>query len=144
MAVSTRVNFEKWHALKDVSDIVNEYGEDVTIIIRGEGDVTRDKYNSITKQSTSVDLTYNLKAKPVDHNPNRQQMEKAGIREDCQSIVWFAMKDLLDRKLDFDKIENEKVTVVLDGNDYGIREKNKAVDFADEHLYFTMGLFKKP
>jgi len=144
MSIPISVVLERNHALQDVSDICREYGEDVTIYIRYESDVTRDKYNSLKQTSFAVaPVKHELKANPVDHTPNKQTMEKAGIREDCQCIIYFSTKDLIDRELNFDTIENEKITIIIDGNEYGIRDKGKAVSYADAHLYTTIGLFKK-
>lgn len=145
MSIPIRVQLERDQALIDVSAIVNEYGEDIVVYIRGESDVTRDKYKSLKRVSfaTTTPVQYSLKAYPVEHSPNRMMMEKAGIREQCECIAWFATKDLTDNSLSFDFIENEKVTIIIDGNDYGVSEKGKAVLYADAHLYTTFGLFKK-
>jgi hypothetical protein len=128
----------------DVSNIINEYGEDVILYERGEAEITRDKYNSIiSSQSEGFPPQYNFKCYPIDHQPNRQQMEKAGIREQCECIAWFAMKDIIDNGLSFDGIDSIRYSVIIDNNEYGIRDKGRVEDFADEHLYLTLGLYKK-
>ena len=145
MSISTGVIKERDDALTDVSELVNEYGEEIEIYVRSESNVTRDKYNSIVESDfiTIPDVTYKFKAFPIEHNPNRAMLEKAGIREQCESIAWLSSKDLISRGLDFDKLENEKITFIVDGNNYGIRDKVKNVHYADAHLYWVFGLFKK-
>lgn len=145
MTIPIRITHEQWGALVDVQNTVNEYGDDVTVDFRGETDITRDKYNSIVQNvGVATPPRYELKAWPVEYQPNRKQVEKAGLREDCQVTVWLATKDLLDRNISFDGIETEKMSVFLDGNEYGVNEKGKAMIFANIHLYITLGLFKRP
>lgn len=142
--IPKRVSHERDQAMLDVSMIVNEYGEDVILYGRCEDAITRDKYGSIIySQVEGFPPRFDLKAYPVDHQPNRQQMEKAGIREQCEAIVWFSMKDIIDKGLTFDGIGVQTYTMTIDGNDYGIRDKAKVNPYGDQHLYLTIGVFKK-
>jgi len=145
MSIPIGVQLERDQALQDVSEIINEYGNDVVLYVHGETGVTRDKYGSIIAQATTGTGTiFYLKAYPVDHRPNRIQMEKAGIREACECIIWFSMLDITTAGLSFDEMESEKITVTVDGNDYKLSEKAKVNPYGDAFLYLTMGLSKKP
>lgn len=145
MAIPCGVALERDHALLDVSQVVNEYGDDVTMYVRSESMITRDKYNSIVSGSlaTTAPPKYALKAYPIDRQPNRQMMEKAGIREQCDAIIWFATYDLTNAGIIFDSLECEKMMIVVDGNEYGVSEKGLVSDFANVHLYTVFGLFKR-
>jgi hypothetical protein len=141
--VPVRVQKERDDALKDVSDIVNEYGEEITLIVREESNISRDKYGSIKCAQVVPALEYKFKALPVDHNPDSRKMEKAGIREECNVIAWISMKDVLDKGLDYGKIDAGRFNVIIHGETYNITEKGKAGEYADEHLYITLGLAKR-
>jgi hypothetical protein len=141
--IPVRVTKERDDALQDVSEICNEYGDDICIYVRGESNITRDKYNSIIKEELSKDVKYNFKAYPIERTPNQKQMEKAGIREKCEAIVWISMLNYLNYGLDFDFLEDEKIMVTVDGNDYGIRDKNKISQHGDQYAYITIGIYRK-
>lgn len=143
MSIPIGVQLERDQSLQDVSEIVNEYGEDIKLYIFDEVDLTRDKYNSVKKENITTPKTLLLKAFPIENNPNQRQMEKAGIKEQCESIAWLSMKDITDNGLTFDTLDVTRYRVSIDNNNYEIKEKNRAVHYADAHLYITLGLFKK-
>ena len=134
------VQLERDGALVDVENIINEYGEDVVFRVRGESDVTRDEYNSIKTSAVTVDVKYELKAFPIEYQPNQKQVEKAGLRERHYCQMWTATKSWTDRGLDFEQIDIKKTTCIIKGMRYEIKEKSYISSFGDVNLYVTFGL----
>jgi hypothetical protein len=132
---------ERCAVLQDIWNTVQQYGLHAQVIIRKESNVTRDPYNSI--QARADTTLYNFKAWPVEFNPTTKALEKAGIREACECVAWFAMKDFIDNGMGFDDIEIIRTTVKILGNVYEIREKNQQTQVADAYGYLTLGLFKR-
>jgi hypothetical protein len=129
-------------SLKDVKSMIDERGDFVKVIIREEGDVERDSYKSIKKRSFSQEL--NMKAYPIDIRPSQKQLEKAGIREQCEITIWTATADWNRQGLDFNAIEmGGRSTVVWQGNVYDIRDKNQVNQIIDSFGYITLGLVKR-
>jgi regulation of enolase protein 1 (concanavalin A-like superfamily) len=145
--VISGVEYEKGRALIDAKMIVDERGEatQVHFAIRKEKDIVRDKYNSIKRRDDVTELTMN--AYPMDFNPSERKIEKAGLVEKCDLIIYTARQDWLNAGLDFDDINAELTTVKLGGSNsddtYEIRDKGRVSHFREEYLYFTFGLRKK-
>lgn len=127
--------------LADVKNICDERGDIVQLIYRGESNVTRDSYNSIAVHAQTP--KYFFRCYPVEHNPSVKQLEKAGLREASECVVYFAMKDFIDNGIDYNGLDMARVTVKLQGNDYEVREKSVTLQVNDTFAYITMGLFKR-
>jgi hypothetical protein len=134
------VTLERGAALLDVQRIVHEYGTQLSIRLRTEANVTRDLYNSVADWPT--DRTLAFKANPVVHNPNDRQIERAGLREKSQCIVYTATKDWTDAGLAFKDIDPERTTIVLDARRYRVVERGQTDVFAGAALYITFGLVR--
>lgn len=133
---------ERCTTLRDIHDIVWERGEAVQVILRDEQDVSRGRYNSINKRDKQSVL--NVKAYPVEFSPSQKQLEKAGLREQCNVSIYLASKDLLDQGVSFEDIEfSGKSTVLLRGTTYEVRDKGMASQVADAFGYITLGLFRR-
>lgn len=149
MTIPLGVRLEREHALMDVQYHVNEYGADNVIqYIRGsEAKVDRDKYTSIKYRditATSPEIiSYTMKAFPVEYMPSREQVEKAGLREICECVIYTSMKDWTTAGLVFEDIDMIRDTIVLNGIVYMIKEKSQQSQFADTFLYITFGLARR-
>lgn len=128
-------------ALMDAQNEINERGEQLKFILRGEGDLKRDRYNSIKAKNQKP--KYFLKAFPITIDPSSRELEKAGLREEVDALVYTSMKEWSDQSVDFIDIEPEKMSVILRGETYEVREKGMVSQFSDTFLYLTFGLFKK-
>ena len=141
--VSSRgVSKEQTDALIDVQSTCHEYGVPVHINLRGESNVTRDKYNSIKKHN-DVEQPLIFMANPVQYNPSIKQLEKAGIAEPCEVVIYTAMQDWTDNDLIWDDIDVIRTTVVLLGNEMLVKSKGLASQYGDYYLYITLGLVRK-
>lgn len=140
MTTPIRVQHELDNALLDVQNIVNEYGCDIKMIFGEETAQTRDIYNSIKKRGGIN--TYLLKAWPVVYNPTVQQIEKCGIREQCDCIIGLARKDFIDAGIDYKTLELIRITIEIDGLSYRIKELGKESTFGGMFLYINFGLAK--
>lgn len=127
-------------ALADVKQVIDEWGSAVIIQLRQEPEVTRDKYNSLKKRGTPASIPCN--AYPVEYNPNEYQIEKAGLRENVEVIIYTAFCDYTNNSVGFDDIEMKRSTVILAGQRYEIRDKRRFGQIQDTWLYIVLGLNK--
>ena len=140
------VQFEFANGLLDAQAMEWEYGQPVILHIRGESNVTRDDYGSIIDRKTDT-VTMIQNAATIDYQPNKYQMEKAGLRQECGATVWIAMQDFIDKGLDFDDIETKRMTIDImatpgesNGTAYEVTEKSRAGAFGNGYLYVTFGV----
>ena len=136
------VELEAENALLDTQNVVNEYGTEIEISISGETDVTRDKYNSIKRRIGADSVILEFKAFPVEFSPNRHQIEKAGLKEVCECMIHTAYKDWTDFGYDVDKLDLTRMTVLIDGWSFRMKEKGYSDRFTSSFLYVTFGLAK--
>lgn len=134
------VKCEQQDALRDVQALVNEYGMPIQVNIRTDADVRRDEYGSIKSLATS-EKVFNICAYPYTHSPSSRQLEKAGLREECDLLVWTAMKDWIDNGIEDPwSFDVERCTISTDGMRLKIRERAHQSEFGDIELYLVMGL----
>lgn len=140
------VQFEYQNALLDTQAMEWEYGQGVSIHIRGEDEITRDTYGSIV--SRPLDLyTMVQNAAEISYQPTRKQLEKAGLREETDAIIYVAMQDFIDKGLSFDDLEIKRMSIDIhaipgevNGTRYEVKEKSRAGAFGNGYLYITFGL----
>jgi hypothetical protein len=138
------VLLERNNALQDVWNTVNEYGDTVKIYLDKEPDITRDKYNSIEiKQTTDKEKLLEIKAFPIMTNPTKRMIEKAGLKEQTDIIIYTAMKDWIDRGFTIEDLNITKSLVIVQGKTYVVRDKTEFSSFADSYLYINIGLVLK-
>jgi hypothetical protein len=140
MTIGLCVQHETILALQDAWEIINQYGEDIIVCDREEANVTRDKYSSIKYRATTSTLRYAMKAYPIIFTPSRRQIEKAGLREECQCIITTATKSWTDISKTFEDIDMIRDTVILRRNKYLIKEKSNVNQYANTFLYINFGL----
>jgi hypothetical protein len=140
---SCGVNLEAYHAQLDAQAVVREYGQRIVVKVRDETNVTRDSYNSIKKRPTNKSATGTFGAYPVEYQPTERQLEKAGLRERCDVSVWIPVLDFQDLGFTFADIDATRSTVIVDGEEFQIKDKARASQFAGSWLYYTLGLSKK-
>jgi hypothetical protein len=139
-------------ALHEIELIACEQGTTVVFIHRKEQDVGRDSLGTVKKRS--LDTRYKFKAFPVERQPNRKQLERAGIREDVDTVITIPMSMMIESGLirtpqdseyttigeDFAHIDIIRSTVVLDGEEWKIRDKGLSGRLGGIPLYVTFGL----
>lgn len=141
MPIPVSVQLERDHALRDAQSTVNEYGNDITISIDKESNIVRDKYNSVNVKG-DAGTRYDIKAYPVIDRPHERQLQKAGLTNTADMIVYTATKDWTDRGIEFEDIDINRVVIYYEGSRFNIKEKGHESMFADTHLYITFGLSK--
>jgi len=129
--------------LTDIKELIYERGGAVKIILRDEGDVNRDGYNSIEKRAQNSIME--IYAYPADFSPSQKQIEKAGLSERSDLIIWTAMLDWNNNGIaSFENIEfSGKSTVIYNGVNYDIKEKNVVSQLGNTYGYVTLGLSRK-
>lgn len=138
------VDFDRQAALVDVRQIVTERGKAVTIHLRGEENVSRDKLGSI-KSRTTERKQLNFYAFPIRFNVTEKYMEKVGLREKTQVIIHTAMQDWLDQGYSMNQLKDLdmiRMTVVIDSVKYEIKDKSLYIQLGDSFLYVVLGLNK--
>ena len=140
----TGASFEALCAQQDVQAVLREYGAAITIHIRTEANVTRDNYGDIiARPSDQTPLTAVFCAYPVLYQPNEKQLEKAGLREKVDVSIQTAALDWIDAGWDFNKIDVKRTTVIVDGEEYEIKDKGRVSQFQNVWLYYSLGLSKR-
>ena len=140
----TGASFEALCAQQDVQAALREYGQTVTMHIRTEANVVRDNYNSIQDRPTDqTPVTAVFCAYPVQYQPSEKQLEKAGLREKVDVSIQTAVLDWTDAGWDFTKIDIKRTTVIVDGEEYEIRDKGRVSQFQNVWLYYSLGLSKR-
>jgi hypothetical protein len=139
---SNGVYAERNCALRDVKSIMEERGDLVEFLFRKEPNVTRDNYNSIDKRNQSQVLFF--RAYPIEFGPSEKKLEKAGLREQNDVLIYTAMKEWITYGIDFRNIElATRNTVKIQGNTFEVKEKGLSGQFNDTFLYITFGLSKQ-
>lgn len=137
------VYLERQYALADTKFYVDERGDLIKIYLRNEADVTRDAYNSIKKRELDGFQKF-FRTFPVQYSPSVQQLEKAGIKEQTDVVIYTAFKDWLDAGVGFGDIDiSGRLTVAMQGELFEIKAKGLKDQFNDAYLYITLGLSKK-
>jgi hypothetical protein len=142
MIICPGVQLERDHALLDVQDVILLYGYELINYNRDEDMVVRDRYNSIKSRTRTEANTLAIRAYPITPQPNRLQIEKAGLREDCELLAYTAMKDWTDNSLTFELIEPIRLEFTFRNQKYIGKEKALFSQFSDTFLYITFGLKK--
>ena len=128
---------EACNALRDVQYIMNDRGDIFYIFLRGESEVVRDKYNSIKTVNTTYD--FSMYCYPFISNPTQDQMNKAGIYQKADAIVYTAYKSWTDNGYTINDIDTLRSTILYDEQSYQIKEKNNSNQIGD--LLFKKTIF---
>ena len=138
--------------LQDIKDEVDERGDHVYIDLRDEEDLTKDRYrNNVLKSQLRAGRLF-LRAYPVEFRPSIYRLEKAGLRQETDCVIWTSMQDWIQAGIDFDNIEmrenpieeikNQRFSVKLQGSTWAIKEKALVLQVNDTFAYITLGLNK--
>lgn len=137
------VSLEGLHAQQDAQEACRQYGQRIQVRLRAEQNVQRDEYKSIKARPTNKTASGSFYAYPIQYQPTERQLEKAGLRERTDVAVWAPLLDFTDLGFDFKDIDATRSTVIVDGEEYQIKDKARASQFAGAWLYITLGLSKK-
>jgi hypothetical protein len=135
-------------ALSDVEEQASIMGTPITYIYRKEGNVARDSLGTIKQRS--LETPYQFNALPVERYPDYKKLERAGLREGVEAIVYLPMATFFEYGLirqdvnklgsDFSALETVRSTVVLDGSEWKIADKGLFGRLSWVPLYVTLGL----
>lgn len=126
---------EARQALIDVRDTVREWGEPLDFFIRSEEDIKRGSLGSAISHSTRAVRVY---AYPIEQVTSEKQLSKAGLSEQCNTIVYTAA--LSWKELDIDNFDVSRMTVALDGREWKVSQVGRTGRFGGECQYITFGL----
>lgn len=125
----------------DIAESLNEIGMPITFNLRGEAGIRRDLYGSIkTWTSTTIIPPFTIGAYPYTHSPTQRQLEKAGMKEHCDLLVWFAYVEFSKRGIDPFGFDMERCTVWGDNIQWKIRERAHQNEYGNVEHYITLGL----
>ena len=131
---------------EDAYNACMQYGTPVTIRLRKESDVTRESLGSIKKKS--LDPDFETCALPVERQPDARKLEKAGIRTECDMLIytpilaWINAGIIDDDYLGntFAAIDIIRSTVIIDGEEWKIADKGLSTRIGPYPVYITFGL----
>ena len=132
---------EQWGALRDTQNVCEEYGADVTFHLRDEGNITRDRYGSISRE-VSAD-TYTFRCWPVELAPSQQQVEAAGLLEAGEATIYSPKKSWDDRGVTFEDFDLTRMSVEYDGHTWEVVDKAKNDQFLGMYLYYTFSVKRR-
>ena len=135
------VSHEAQCAIIDAKQVIEMYGHPLTIRVRTEAQVQRDRYNTV-KQLNAI-TPIEIKAYPVDFQPNRYRLEAAGLFEEAEVLITTSMYDWIEAGFDFESIDIKRTSVYLRDSMYLIKEKGLSSQFMDSYLYVTFGLYRE-
>lgn len=136
------VDYELRCALIDAKAVCDERGALATFRVRqDESEVQRDRYGTIKQRPTFTSTA--VRAYPIQYNPSRQVLERAGLFEEVDVTITTPTQSWLDASFAFEGIDIKRTTVVLQNAKYNIKEKGRMSHFEDEFLYITFGLTKQ-
>ena len=138
------IDFNYQCALTDVECQVNEVGLELTFESIIESDLRRDKYRSVQRNiDVPTSRTLTVYAYPAIFSPNTKQIEKAGLFEPSDIIVYTPMKTWIDASFTFDNLDLIRWDVVVNDAVYHIEEKTRYGQLGSDYLYVVFGLTKK-
>jgi hypothetical protein len=126
-------------------DTACQYGTTITVKLFGESSVSRDSLGSIKRRPTTGT---EMKAFPIERQPDTRKLEKAGMREDVDVIAWTPVQTWIDAGIldsenigeTFSAIDMNRSTVILDGQEWKIADKGLATRIGEYPVHITLGL----
>lgn len=145
VASDCAINLEAAGARQIAMDAAQQYGAPVKVILRSETDVARDSLQTIKKRSLPG---LDMKALPVERQPDARKLEKAGIREEVDVLIYIPILYFIDAGIindthlgdTFARIDTTRSTVILDGTEFKIADKGLAVRIGQYPVHVTFGL----
>jgi hypothetical protein len=131
---------------QDALDAAMQYGTPITFRPRKEIDVSRDTLGTIKKKS--ITPTFETWALPVERQPDARKLEKAGVREVVDVLIYTPIQSWIDAGLvsddtlgkDFTAIDMIRDTVLLDGQEFKIADKGLSMRIGKFPVFITFGL----
>jgi hypothetical protein len=127
-------------AYQDVQDVIDGYGNDITILTDSESQVTRDDYNSITQREPN---RYSIRVFPVRLNPSDKDLQKVGIREKVDLILYISNKQMGELNQAIGDIDVIRHTIEWKSQTYKITHKNPYSQFNGVDLWTVLGCMRQ-
>lgn len=143
---SSDVSRDACEALRDVQQVANDFGTPVTIRQRVEADVSRGALGAVKIRSIVPTMT--VYAYPVDRSPDKRALEKAGLRDEAECVIYTPMKswsdagaiDLGNLGPSIAALDVTRTTVIMDGTEWKVSDKGLAGRVGSTPLHVTLGL----
>lgn len=140
-------DFEVVAALNDIKCNAQEWGLAVSYNPRTAATVVKDRMGTVKRYNNDAEspavTALSLYAFPVIFNPSTRDVEKAGLRERYEVIIYTPRLYWAEASITFDNIQVEPSTFTIQGNTYEIKEKNQANHLRTDFLQYVFGLHKK-
>lgn len=139
-------DFETQAALLDAYCVAIEWGMSIVFRQRFETQVLRDRYNSVARYNVAesvASLAVDMRTYPAQFSPTTRDIEKSGLRERTEVIIYIPAKYFIDNNIDFERITPEFCTFDILGSVYEIRDKARQSQFRGVFLYYVFGLHKR-
>lgn len=135
------IDFNYQCALVDVQCQINEVGLEVRIEDNQESTLARDKYRSIARNVSPTIIT--VYAYPADFNPNEKSIDRAGLKESVDIILWTPFKTWTDNNIAFLDIDLIRWEAIISDESYVIRDKALNGQLGSGYLYVVLGAVKE-
>lgn len=126
-------------------DTACQFGTSIILKLFGESDIVRGSLGTIQRRPTTG---VTIKAYPVERQPDARKLEKAGIREEVDVVIWTPAQSWIEAGIveddrlgeSFASIDMTRSTVILDGQEWKIADKGFATRIGDKPIHITLGL----
>ena len=133
--------FDSASALIDAKNIINELGKQIVIKLNTDATITKDDYGGIKNRSPGGSLL-TWYSYPITFNPTAKQWERSGLKEHTEVIFKTSMKDWNDAGYTMQRLQTLdmiRTRVIINGQNYEIRDKILDSQFQDTWLYVLIG-----
>lgn len=114
-------------------------GKEIKLFRGKESNLERDEYGSIIKSNIEYDT---LTAFPIEFSPTQKQLEKAGIIEKVDVVIYLSKFECDEKKISYEALDTIRQQVEIDGINYKIKSKNLVSQFGENWLYITIGVLR--
>ena len=137
----TAIAFDGASALIDAKAAIDIYGKQIVINLNTDATVEKDEYGGI-KNRTPGGTSLTWYSYPINFNPTVKQWERSGLKEHTEVIFKTSMKDWNDAGYTMQRLETLdmiRARVIINGQNYEIRDKVLDSQFQDTWLYVLIG-----
>lgn len=144
-ATDCTVSLEASTVRQAAQDAACQYGTPIKIGLNNESDVARDKLQGIKRRPVPY---LDMKALPVERHPDARKLNKAGIHEEVEILIYTPIQYWIDLGIiddahfgdTFARIDTTRSTVILDGTEFKIADKGLPERIGQYPIYITLGL----
>jgi hypothetical protein len=117
--------------------VCKTYGVPVELFFESEANLIRDEYGSIVSRSTSTSKSF--LCHPVEVNPSQKSMEKVGIRETVDILIYLSTYEWTLQGLGYKDLDLIRGMGAVLGENYKLEHRKLYSNFAGDYIYIVLG-----